>query len=820
MTCFNGMGSAPSLRLVSLGNDFSHGPAKEDLDRALQKSSTDFVVAHFYPDAPVLIKHNPDPRLPLIVCVDPSLTYELSTKQHIEIRKNTRYPKFITVSLDGNIEVHCENNSVIYSLFRFEIEQALASVTLISDHIPHVPDPPYCVSTTTSSISVQWSLPEPPGISRKVEIQYRVLHIPGNRHGKGIDWQYLITKKYDSGDFFCTSLEGLSPGTHVQFRLAYWSMFGKSVYSEASDIMMSLPSAPSPPSSPICVTLLSTCALLRWHPPNNNGADISGYRLRGRSAGAEDFTVLYTGSRVEFLVLYLFPEFSYSFEVCAFNHYGSSPYSQRLSLITPRLPRRQLQSSSLPDTELDIQRLSEERADVWLECFDQQLRREFYFNRLSGARQLETPPVLTRPPSAELDEERQREVEEKHRVASIRQKRQALLAALRTLPQRSSGDPEVFALSVRREHLLMDGFMGLSSASSADMRKKLRIDFFGEAGIDSGGLLREFYQLLSQEAIKYAASSRRLLKEDTYGRIYFTQDLLDKQCRSADTTNDHRQEKSLSLKAMQHIGNAELAGFIGLLAAKAFCDECMLDFTISVPLVKHILGESVELDDIEAVDSVMHKSLSWILENDITGIIDETFAVMDPTTDTMVDLCASGSSISVTEANKREYVSLRVAWLLKFSVHDVLQPFLSGFWSLIPAEILNQCNISANDLFTMMEGANDISVDKIRPYCVFQGNPDFNDKHEAIINLWCVLRNFSSDELEKFLLFVTACGRIPLDGFNPPFNITQGVDMPLNSLPKAHTCFNQLVIPEYSDPHILREKLIFAFENCSGFHLA
>jgi hypothetical protein len=36
-------------------------------------------------------------------------------------------------------------------------------------------------------------------------------------------------------------------------------------------------------------------------------------------------------------------------------------------------------------------------------------------------------------------------------------------------------------------------------------------------------------------------------------------------------------------------------------------------------------------------------------------------------------------------------------------------------------------------------------------------------------------------------------------------------------LPSSHTCFNQLVIPGYSSKEILREKLLIAIDNSTGF---
>jgi ubiquitin-protein ligase E3 A len=39
------------------------------------------------------------------------------------------------------------------------------------------------------------------------------------------------------------------------------------------------------------------------------------------------------------------------------------------------------------------------------------------------------------------------------------------------------------------------------------------------------------------------------------------------------------------------------------------------------------------------------------------------------------------------------------------------------------------------------------------------------------------------------------------------------------SLPTSHTCFNHLLIPEYSSKEKLKEKLILAINNSEGFGL-
>lgn len=52
---------------------------------------------------------------------------------------------------------------------------------------------------------------------------------------------------------------------------------------------------------------------------------------------------------------------------------------------------------------------------------------------------------------------------------------------------------------MRRDQLLSDAVRAVMSLSRADMRKRWRIEFFGEPGIDSGGVTREFFELITDQ---------------------------------------------------------------------------------------------------------------------------------------------------------------------------------------------------------------------------------------------------------------------------------------------------------------------------------
>ena len=83
---------------------------------------------------------------------------------------------------------------------------------------------------------------------------------------------------------------------------------------------------------------------------------------------------------------------------------------------------------------------------------------------------------------------------------------------------------------------------------------------------------------------------------------------------------------------------------------------------------------------------------------------------------------------------------------------------------------------------------------------------------------WKVFRDMSQEERQNVIKFTTGTLRVPLDGFDPQFTITMG-SSGTESLPSAHTCFNQLVLPPYTNIAVLTSKLGIAVNETTTFEL-
>ena len=57
---------------------------------------------------------------------------------------------------------------------------------------------------------------------------------------------------------------------------------------------------------------------------------------------------------------------------------------------------------------------------------------------------------------------------------------------------------DLFIFSVRRDNLVTDSLKEISSKQK-DLKKKLKVSFVGEPGLDMGGLTKEWFQLLIKQ---------------------------------------------------------------------------------------------------------------------------------------------------------------------------------------------------------------------------------------------------------------------------------------------------------------------------------
>lgn len=130
--------------------------------------------------------------------------------------------------------------------------------------------------------------------------------------------------------------------------------------------------------------------------------------------------------------------------------------------------------------------------------------------------------------------------------------------------------------------------------------------------------------------------------------------------------------------------------FVGRVIGLALFHGHYIDGGFTLPFYKMLLNKPITLDDIEIVDSELHRSLCWMLDNDITNVIDTTFSVEHHSFGQVQsqDLIPNGSEVQLNEDNKKEYVRLYVNWRFKRGIEHQFHSLQKGFNELVPHHLL------------------------------------------------------------------------------------------------------------------------------------
>ncbi|ESO93074.1 hypothetical protein LOTGIDRAFT_119782, partial [Lottia gigantea] len=357
-------------------------------------------------------------------------------------------------------------------------------------------------------------------------------------------------------------------------------------------------------------------------------------------------------------------------------------------------------------------------------------------------------------------------------------------------------------LKVRRTHLVSDSLNEIA-CKQHDLKKKLKVTFSGEPGLDMGGLTKEWFLLLLRQIF---LQEYGMFKYDKRAGVYWFNP----------NVRENYQEFNL----------------VGVLMGLAVYNSINLDVRFPPACYKKLLSPAVvpfsnpratvgvsnfNLDDLIQTQPEVAKGLQDLLE--YPGDVEEDFCLTFLVSHsefgsvTTTPLKPNGEKIPVTSKNRKEYVSLYVDWVLNKSVYRHFQAFYHGFHSVCASNALIM--LRPEEVEMLVCGNPTIDMSQLQKVTVYDG---YNATDQIIKTFWDVVTNMSVDYQKKFLLFTTGSDRIPIGGMSEMhFKITKVDGSEL--LPMAHTCFNQLVLPPYKSRKVLKQKLMKAINNAEGFGL-
>ncbi|KAF1772392.1 Zinc finger, RanBP2-type [Phytophthora cactorum] len=130
---------------------------------------------------------------------------------------------------------------------------------------------------------------------------------------------------------------------------------------------------------------------------------------------------------------------------------------------------------------------------------------------------------------------------------------------------------------------------------------------------------------------------------------------------------------------------------IGRLLGRALLEGQTMQARLCLPILKHFLGTPITFSDLQYVDPEVYTSMLWIRDNDGVDALELTFCVTELRADDEVitiDLVPDGRDKPVTDANKVEFLHLKLRYLMLDRYAPQLQALSLGLFEIIPQEAL------------------------------------------------------------------------------------------------------------------------------------
>eukprot|EP00042_Codosiga_hollandica_P057751 m.859170 g.859170 ORF g.859170 m.859170 type:complete len:986 (-) comp59669_c0_seq11:179-3136(-) len=355
------------------------------------------------------------------------------------------------------------------------------------------------------------------------------------------------------------------------------------------------------------------------------------------------------------------------------------------------------------------------------------------------------------------------------------------------------------SVRVRRDHLYEDAFNALHRLGS-QLRQGFRVSIVNElgleeAGVDGGGLTREFLSDLLKKGFDPEAGFFKLNSEN---EIY------------PNPEAGHYNEDYI-----QHFE------FLGQMLARVIQAGLLIELRFARFFLSKVLGKTPFLNELPSLDAELHRHLSSVkrFDGDVADLTLD-FTIMDDYLGGRVvrELVPKGKALPVTNENRIRYIYAVANHRLNTQLKQHTLAFQRGMNDLIDFRLFKLFDEA--EFQQLLSGQNiAVDVDDLERHTVYHG---YIADDPTVIFFWRVVRQFTNEERMQLLKFATGCSRPPLFGFKnlrPSFGIAKAGD-DQQRLPTASTCMNLLKLPPILDEDLMRSKLLYAIQAGAGFDLS
>ena len=344
-------------------------------------------------------------------------------------------------------------------------------------------------------------------------------------------------------------------------------------------------------------------------------------------------------------------------------------------------------------------------------------------------------------------------------------------------------------INVHRNNLIEDTLNEVSKPG-IKLQNPIKVRFLGEQGVDEGGVRKEFFLLFIRQIFD---PNYGMFNYNKKTRLYWF--------------NHYTFEPKIKYE------------LIGIIFGLAIYNNIILDVKFPLTVYKKLLGIKPTLEDMKECDPELYNNFTFLInskDKNLKEELDTNFVVVDDKFGEKLDipLKPNGENIMVDSENKDEYVELYLDWYFNISIQENFKSFEKGFYKVFKSDL---CKIlSPEELELIICGTQFLDFNELKKVCNYE---EYTKDSETIKYFWEILLEFNEEEKKKFLSFVTGCDRAPIDGLGSLSITISNGGTDLNQLPSAHTCFNNLILPDYRNKEVIKKKIHIAINYSEGFGL-
>lgn len=331
--------------------------------------------------------------------------------------------------------------------------------------------------------------------------------------------------------------------------------------------------------------------------------------------------------------------------------------------------------------------------------------------------------------------------------------------------------------------------------------RPFEVKYEGEAGIDAGGLYRDFY----------SASARELMSAQL--------PLLIPTPNCSSNSGDNRDAWTVSPSPITSATKRMLC-FLGQLMGVCVRRGDVMPLCLGQLTWKLLLDETPDLEDLHAMDVATSESTRNLLDLDSLGIASdmfedcfgEMFFTYHNTAGEDVPLVPNGGQIKVTYETAKDFAE-KVIQMRLYEAREQVGLIRAGMATVIPVGFMALWRWQ--DLEAAVCGRPEVDISLMRKKVVYNG---VTESQQEVQFLWRALEEFSQEDRQNFLAFCWGRSRLPpsedSSQWGEGFKICAGNDLPQDGLPRAHTCFFQIDLPSYSTFELCKARVLYAVRNC------